>query len=190
MSALGPAKAFCKEQLPRADVAVFTASVLHAEAHLALREGYYDVAPYYWLSAGGGSPAAELDSAAAQYAQFMAKVKNLTLATGDAPEPFERVMGEGTGCCSSRPGADRHHRDRGRDLIALYAADPTSRSRSYCPVSISRRSPRPRSVARRRYGFDDDDAILLFVVASSPEGPRRLACSGAMQARRPEFAPG
>jgi D-inositol-3-phosphate glycosyltransferase len=43
----------------------------------------------------------------------MAKVKNLTLATGDSPEPYERVLGEEQ-VVAAADDADRQHRDRGR----------------------------------------------------------------------------
>ena len=89
----GPYEGLREEQLP-AQMCAFTASVLHAEAYRP--EGYYDIVhSHHWLSGQVGWVAAERWQIPLLHSMHtMAKVKNLTLAAGDAPEPFERVMGE------------------------------------------------------------------------------------------------
>jgi D-inositol-3-phosphate glycosyltransferase len=89
----GPFQGLSKEDLPGQLCAV-TSGVLRAEA--ARPEGWYDlVQSHYWLSGQVGWLAAERWNVPLVHAMHtMAKVKNLTLAEGDKPEPEGRVIGE------------------------------------------------------------------------------------------------
>ncbi len=89
----GPYEGLAKEDLP-AQLCAFTHGVMRAEA--SQRPGYYDlVHSHYWLSGHVGWLAADRWGVPLVHAMHtMAKVKNAALASGDAPEPAARVIGE------------------------------------------------------------------------------------------------
>ncbi|HPE12401.1 MAG: D-inositol-3-phosphate glycosyltransferase [Actinobacteria bacterium] len=185
----GPYEGLRKEQLP-AQMCAFTASVLHAEAYRP--EGYYDIVhSHYWLSGQVGWVAAERWQIPLLHSMHtMAKVKNLTLAAGDAPEPFERVMGEEQ-VVAAADGLIANTETEAEDLIALYDADPTSITVALPGVDLGAFTPGSQSAARHRYGFDDDDVILLFVGRIQPlKAPDVLVAAAAqLLAQRPELRP-
>ena len=89
----GPFEGLSKEDLP-AQLCALTSGVLRAEA--AHEPGWYDVVhSHYWLSGQVGWLASERWGVPLVHtAHTLAKVKNLALADGDAPEPLRRVVGE------------------------------------------------------------------------------------------------
>jgi D-inositol-3-phosphate glycosyltransferase len=101
----------------------FASGVLRAEASRA--PGWYDVVhSHYWLSGQVGWLATERWGVPLVHTMHtMAKVKNLALADGDAPEPRTRELGE-------EQVVDAAHRllanteDEARELNVLYGADP------------------------------------------------------------------
>ena len=87
--------------------------------------GWYDlVHSHYWLSGQVAWLAAERwDVPLVHSMHTMAKVKNLTLAAGDDPEPAARAIGE----AQVVEAADRlvaNTDEEGRQLVDLYDADP------------------------------------------------------------------
>ncbi len=91
--AAGPFEGLCKEDLP-AQLCAFAAAVLRAEARH--EPGWYDVIhSHYWLSGQVGWLARDRWHVPLVHsAHTLAKVKNGSLADGDAPEPFARIVGE------------------------------------------------------------------------------------------------
>jgi D-inositol-3-phosphate glycosyltransferase len=89
----GPYEGLDKNDLP-GQLCAFAAGVLRAEAHRP--EGWYDVLhTHYWLSGQVGWLAAERwDVPLVHTMHTMARVKNASLAPGDAPEPQGRIIGE------------------------------------------------------------------------------------------------
>ena len=89
----GPYEGLSKEDLP-AQLCALTSGVLRAEA--VHDPGWYDVVhSHYWLSGQVGWLASERwGTPLVHTAHTLAKVKNLALADGDAPEPLRRVVGE------------------------------------------------------------------------------------------------
>lgn len=183
----GPYEGLRKEQLP-AQMCAFTASVLRAEAHRP--EGYYDlVHSHYWLSGQVGWVAAERWQIPLVHSMHtMAKVKNLTLAAGDQPEPFERVLGEEQ-VVAAADGLIANTETEADDLITLYDADPEQITVALPGVDLQTFHPGPVAAARRHYGFRDDDIVLLFVGRLQPlKAPDVLVSAAAeLVARHPQW---
>ena len=120
----GPFEGLAKEDLP-AQLCAFTAGVMRIEA---VREpGWYDlVHSHYWLSGQVAWLAAERwDVPLVHTMHTTAKVKNLTLADGDTPEPVAREIGEAQVVAA----ADRlvaNTDEEAKSLVELYDADPAN----------------------------------------------------------------
>ncbi len=183
----GPYEGLRKEQLP-AQMCAFTASVLHAEAHRP--EGYYDlVHSHYWLSGQVGWVAAERWQIPLVHSMHtMAKVKNLTLAVGDQPEPYERVLGEEQ-VVAAADQLIANTETEADDLVTLYDADPGRITVALPGVDLATFRPGPMATARQQYGLQDDDIVLLFVGRLQPlKAPDVLVAAAAeLVARHPEW---
>jgi len=183
----GPYEGLRKEHLP-AQMCAFTASVLRAEAHRP--EGYYDIVhSHYWLSGQVGWVAAERWQIPLLHSMHtMAKVKNLTLAAGDSPEPFERILGEEQ-VVAAADGLIANTETEAEDLITLYDAQPERITVALPGVDLDAFSPTPRSAARARHGFRQDDIVLLFVGRLQPlKAPDILVKAAAeLVAQHPEW---
>ena len=157
----GPYEGLAKEDLP-AQLCPFTAGLLRAEA---IREpGWYDVVhSHYWLSGQVAWLAADRwDVPLVHSMHTTAKVKNLTLAAGDSPEPLAREIGEAQVVAA----ADRlvaNTDEEARQLVDLYGADPDAVVTVPPGVDLDVFSPGSRAAARRRLGVADDAYLLLFV---------------------------
>jgi D-inositol-3-phosphate glycosyltransferase len=162
----GPFEGLAKEDLP-GQLCAFTAGVMRAEA---MREpGYYDlVHSHYWLSGQVGWLAADRWQVPLVHTMHtMAKVKNLTLADGDRPEPLAREIGEEQVVAA----ADRlvaNTAEEAGQLVARYGADP-ERVVTVAPgVDLRTFRPGDRGAARRRLGLPANAAVLLFVGRIQP----------------------
>ncbi len=162
----GPFEGLRKEDLP-AQLCAVTAGVLRAEA--AKNEGFYDlVHSHYWLSGQVGWIAQERWGVPLVHTMHtMARVKNLTLAQGDSPEPAIREIGEEqVVTAADRLVANTHA--EAKELIELYHADP-SRVRVVHPgVDLDVFVPGNQSVARKDLGVAEDAIVLLFVGRIQP----------------------
>jgi D-inositol-3-phosphate glycosyltransferase len=162
----GPYEGLSKEDLPGQLCAV-TSGVLRAEAMRP--EGWYDVVhSHYWLSGQVGWLAAERWGVPLVHAMHtMARVKNLTLAEGDCPEPEGRVIGEQ----QVVDAADRilaNTSIEARQLVELYDADPAKVAVVHPGVDLEVFSPVGRDGARARVGVPADKTVLLFVGRIQP----------------------
>lgn len=140
----------------------FVHGVLRAEAENL--GGRYDlVHAHYWLSGQAGwSAAREWGVPLVHSMHTMARVKNMSLAEGDTPEPEERVRGEDALVAL----ADRliaNTDDEAAQLIHYYGADPGRVSTVFPGVDLQTFTPGPRAEALRRLGLPADAALLLFV---------------------------
>jgi D-inositol-3-phosphate glycosyltransferase len=115
------------EELPKeallAWLCDFTSGVLRTEA--AHDAGHYDLLhTHYWLSGRAGSPIRRrLGVPLVHSMHTLAKVKNASLADGDAAEPSIRILGEEEVVAS----ADRlvaNTAEEAAQLVQLYGADP------------------------------------------------------------------
>jgi D-inositol-3-phosphate glycosyltransferase len=162
----GPFEGLAKEDLP-AQLCAFTSGLMRIEA--ARPPGWYDlVHSHYWLSGQVAWLAAERwDVPLVHSMHTMAKVKNLTLATGDDPEPVARAIGEAQVVAA----ADRlvaNTAEEGRQLVQLYDAEPEQVAVVPPGVDLDLFSPGPRTAARRSLGIRDDAYLLLFVGRIQP----------------------
>jgi D-inositol-3-phosphate glycosyltransferase len=162
----GPFEGLSKEDLP-AQLCALTSGVLRTEAQH--EPGWYDVVhSHYWLSGQVGWLASERWGAPLVHtAHTLAKVKNLALAEGDAPEPLRRVVGEEQVIAA----ADRlvaNTTDEARQLVELYGAD-ADRVVTVAPgVDLEHFRPGEASAARTRLGIPPDAVVLLFVGRLQP----------------------
>ena len=171
----GPYEGLSKEDLP-AQLCALTSGVLRAEA--VHDPGWYDVVhSHYWLSGQVGWLASERwGTPLVHTAHTLAKVKNLALADGDAPEPLRRVVGEQQVVQAS----DRliaNTTDEARQLVDLYGAQ-ASRVVTVAPgVDLEHfrpgeagnpRHPARTRGARRALGLSEDAVLLLFVGRIQP----------------------
>ena len=162
----GPYVGLRKEDLP-SQLCAMAAGVLRFEA--TQREGYYDlVHSHYWLSGQVGWLASERWNVPLVHSMHtMAKVKNLTLADGDAAEPEVRIIGE-------QQVVDASHRLvantalEADQLISLYGAHPRSVSVVHPGVDLSVFKPGSKSEARKRVGVAQDALVLMFVGRIQP----------------------
>jgi D-inositol-3-phosphate glycosyltransferase len=162
----GPFEGLAKEDLP-AQLCAFTSGLMRIEA--ARPPGWYDlVHSHYWLSGQVAWLAAERwDVPLVHSMHTMAKVKNLTLATGDDPEPVARAIGEAQVVAA----ADRlvaNTAEEGRQLVQLYDAEPEQVAVVPPGVDLDLFAPGPRTAARRSLGIRDDAYLLLFVGRIQP----------------------
>ncbi|MGH8776561.1 MAG: glycosyltransferase, partial [Jiangellaceae bacterium] len=145
----------------------FTTGVLGVEA--AFDPGRYDlVHSHYWLS---GEVARRVTGRwrvpLVHSMHTMAKVKNLTLADGDAPEPLERILGEEQVVAA----ADRlvaNTDGEAAALVDLYGADPDRISVVHPGVDLDVFSPGDTGAARRRLGLPAGAAVLLYAGRIQP----------------------
>jgi D-inositol-3-phosphate glycosyltransferase len=97
----------------------------------------------------------------------MARVKNLTLAQGDSPEPAIREIGEEqVVTAADRLVANTHA--EAKELIELYHADPNRVRVVHPGVDLDVFVPGNQSAARMDLGVADDAIVLLFVGRIQP----------------------
>jgi D-inositol-3-phosphate glycosyltransferase len=162
----GPFEGLRKEDLP-AQLCAVTAGVLRAEA--AKNEGFYDlVHSHYWLSGQVGWIAQERWGVPLVHTMHtMARVKNLTLAQGDAPEPAIREIGEEqVVSAADRLVANTHA--EAKELIELYHADPNRVRVVHPGVDLEVFVPGDQSAARKDLNLGEDSVVLLFVGRIQP----------------------
>jgi D-inositol-3-phosphate glycosyltransferase len=162
----GPFEGLRKEDLP-AQLCAVTAGVLRAEA--AKNEGFYDlVHSHYWLSGQVGWIAQERWGVPLVHTMHtMARVKNLTLAQGDSPEPAIREIGEEqVVIAADRIVANTHA--EAKELIELYHADPNRVRVVHPGVDLELFVPGSEKAARSDLGIAHDAIVLLFVGRIQP----------------------
>jgi D-inositol-3-phosphate glycosyltransferase len=162
----GPYEGLDKNDLP-AQLCAFTSGVMREEA--SHEPGWYDVVhSHYWLSGQVGWLAKERWGVPLVHSMHtMARVKNASLAEGDAPEPALRAIGEAQVVAA----ADRLIASTGEEaaqLVELYDADP-ARVVTVAPgVDLDVFAPGDRRSARAGLGIAPDAIVLLFVGRIQP----------------------
>ena len=162
----GPFEGLRKEDLP-AQLCAVTAGVLRAEA--AKNEGFYDlIHSHYWLSGQVGWIAQERWGVPLVHTMHtMARVKNLTLAKGDSPEPAIREIGEEQVVeAADRLVANTHA--EAKELIELYHADPKRVRVVHPGVDLEKFITGDQTQARKDLGVATDAIVLLFVGRIQP----------------------
>ena len=162
----GPFEGLSKGDLP-AQLCALASGVLRAEA--AHEPGHYDlVHSHYWLSGQVGWLAAERWGVPLVHtAHTLAKVKNLALADGDAPEPLSRLVGEDQVVRAS----DRliaNTAAEARQLVELYDADADCVVTVAPGVDLEHFRPGEAGSSRALVGVPPDAVLLLFVGRLQP----------------------
>jgi D-inositol-3-phosphate glycosyltransferase len=162
----GPFEGLPKDALP-GQLCVFAREVLRAEA--AQPRGHYDaVHSHYWLSGQVGTLASDRWGVPLVHTMHtMARVKNLSLADGDTPEPQARVIGEQ----AVVDAADVLVANTGIEatqLIDLYDADPRRVEVVHPGVDLDVVRPTPRAAARAPHGLPQDAHVVLFAGRIQP----------------------
>ena len=162
----GPYEGLSKDDLP-AQLCAFTSAVLRAEA--MQEPGYYDVVhSHYWLSGQVGWLAKERWGVPLVHTMHtLARVKNLALAEGDAPEPAAREIGEAQ-VVDAADYLIASTDAEARQLIELYDADPSRVATVPPGVDLEVFRPGEASAARTRLGVPPEAVVLLFVGRIQP----------------------
>jgi D-inositol-3-phosphate glycosyltransferase len=165
----GPFEGLSKHDLP-GQLCAFASGVLRVEARQD--PGWYDlVHSHYWLSGQVGWLTADRWHVPLVHTMHtMAKVKNLTLAEGDTPEPKGRVVGEEQVVVAADRLVANTNAEAGQ-LVDLYTADPGRVAVVPPGVDLGVFTPRIRGGrrgARQRLGLPLDGEILLFVGRIQP----------------------
>jgi D-inositol-3-phosphate glycosyltransferase len=184
--AAGPFEGLGKNDLP-GQLCAFTAGVLRTEARH--EPGWYDVVhSHYWLSGQVGWLAADRWNVPLLHSMHtMAKVKNASLAEGDAPEPAGRVIGEEQVVAE----ADRLVANTGtelRELVELYGADPARIDVVPPGVDTDVFRPGSQPAARAALGLAADELVVAFAGRIQPlKAPDvLLRAAQLLRRRRPD----
>lgn len=164
--AAGPFEDLDKADLP-GQLCQFTFELLRTEA--AHAPGRYDlVHGHYWLSGQVGAAAKERWGVPlVQSMHTLGRVKNATLALGDAAEPEVRLRGEAEVIAT----ADRlvaNTDDEARQLISYYSADPARVTTINPGVDLAVFTPGSQEEARRHLGLRPDGVVLVFAGRVQP----------------------
>lgn len=162
----GPFEGLDKYDLPT-QLCAFTAGVLRAEA--THEPGYYDIVhSHYWLSGQVGWLARDRWAVPLVHtAHTLAAVKNAALATGDAPEPPLRAVGEQ----QVVDEADRlivNTELEARQLVDLHHADRRRIDVVHPGVDLDTFTPGDRGAARAALGLPPGEPVLAFVGRIQP----------------------
>lgn len=192
--AAGPFEGLAKEDLP-AQLCSFVRDVLRSDVELG-GDAYDVVHSHYWLSGQVGTVAQERWGVPLVHTMHtMAKVKNASLAEGDAAEPIGRVRGEE----EIVRLADRliaNTIEEARELQEYYGADPDKVSVVHPGVDLQRFRAGRSAAAREAVGVAPDELLVLFAGRIQPlkapdiavRAVQRLKDSGVEYADRVSLA--
>ncbi len=162
----GPFQGLAKEDLP-GQLCAFAAGLMRTEA--GQPAGHYDlVHSHYWLSGQVGWLVADRWQVPLVHTMHtMAKVKNLSLAVGDRPEPTGREIGEAqvvaeADCLVANTDTEA------KQLIELYDADPDRVQVVHPGVDLEQFRPGDQRQARARLGLPAEALVVLFVGRIQP----------------------
>jgi D-inositol-3-phosphate glycosyltransferase len=162
----GPFEGLDKNSLP-SQLCALTAGVLREEAFKP--EGWYDlIHSHYWLSGQVGWVASERWNVPLVHTMHtMARVKNLTLAEGDTPEPVEREIGEQQVVTAANQ-LIANTQAEADDLINLYGANTSQVSVVHPGVDLNTFYPANQVQARSDFGIKPDAYVISFVGRVQP----------------------
>lgn len=184
----GPFEGLNKNSLP-AQLCALTAGVLREEAFKP--EGWYDlIHSHYWLSGQVGWVASERWNVPLVHTMHtMARVKNLSLAEGDSPEPKEREIGEQQ-VVKVAQKIVANTQQEAQELINLYGANPNQVSVVHPGVDLETFYPADQVEARSALGINPAAFVLTFVGRVQPlKAPDLLLLAvSEMLKLRPELA--
>ncbi|MEN9923226.1 MAG: hypothetical protein RIS09_740 [Actinomycetota bacterium] len=161
----GPFGGLQKQDLP-GQLCAMTAGVMLAEAEKP--EGWYDlIHAHYWLSGQVGWLARDKWQVPLIHSMHtMAKVKNLSLAEDDSPEPLIRIIGEEQVVKVADRLVANTHREAA-ELIDLYDASPSKVDVVHPGVDLDIFNPHGPEM-RKELGIAENDFVVLFVGRIQP----------------------
>jgi len=139
-------------------------------------ENYEAIHSHYWISGKVAMPAAaRLNIPLIHTMHTMARVKNLSLAEGESPEPMIRVQGE-TQVAAAAQALIANTDAEAASLVSLYDACPDTVHVVSPGVDLYTFTPGGgRKVARSQIGAPEDALIVTFVGRIQPhKGPEVL----------------
>lgn len=166
----GPPAGVAKEELPSL-LEAFADGVLRACGQPGEGAPFDVVHTHYWLSGQVGRLLARRWGVPLVHTMHtMAKVKNAHLATGEAPEPPERVRGEEQ-VVADAGALVANTRTEAAQLVDLYGADPARVAVVPPGVDLATFTPgddATRRADRAALGLHPQDRVLLFVGRVQP----------------------
>ena len=181
----GPLRKVPKEQLPYLDLA---SGVIEAQPFLL--DGAFDVVhSHYWVSGAAGlAVARQWDLPLVHTMHTMARVKNLQLQPGQAPEPQVRIQGE-QDVVHAAARLIANTTTEADELVAWYGADPQSIDVVAPGVDLDVFSPAGRTEARARHGVRRGEFHVVFAGRiQRMKGPQVLVEAAArLRASRPDI---
>ncbi|MGA0113245.1 MAG: D-inositol-3-phosphate glycosyltransferase [Candidatus Nanopelagicaceae bacterium] len=170
----GPYDGISKDELP-SQICALMSSFMHVEARLPM--GYYDLLhSHYWISGQLGWLISERHKLPLVHTMHtMAKVKNLSLAEGEKPEPQTRAIGEEQ-VVSASSALIANTAAEAASLVSLYNACP---DRTFVvPPGVDLTTFKVnggKKAARKKLNIEDDALMLSFVGRIQPhKGPEVL----------------
>jgi D-inositol-3-phosphate glycosyltransferase len=170
----GPYDGISKDELP-SQICALMSSFMHVEARLPM--GYYDLLhSHYWISGQLGWLISERHKLPLVHTMHtMAKVKNLSLAEGEKPEPQTRAIGEEQ-VVSASSALIANTAAEAASLVSLYNACP---DRTFVvPPGVDLTTYKVghgKKTARKKLNIKDDALMLSFVGRIQPhKGPEVL----------------
>ena len=170
----GPYDGISKDELP-SQICALMSSFMHQEARLPM--GYYDLLhSHYWISGQLGWLISErLGTPLVHTMHTMAKVKNLSLAEGEKPEPQVRAIGEEQ-VVGASAALIANTTAEAASLVSLYDACP---DRVFVvPPGVDLTTYKVnggKSAARKKLKIGEDRLMLAFVGRIQPhKGPEVL----------------
>ena len=170
----GPYDGITKDELP-SQICAMMSSFMHQEARLS--PNYYDVIhSHYWISGQLGWLISErLGIPLVHTMHTMAKVKNLSLAEGEKPEPQTRAIGEEQ-VVSASSALIANTAAESASLVSLYDACPDKVFVVPPGVDLSTyKLNGGKKTSRKKLNIREDALMLAFVGRIQPhKGPEVL----------------
>ena len=170
----GPFDGITKDEMP-SQICAFMSSFMRQEVKLPV--GHYDlIHSHYWISGQLGWLISDrLGIPLVHTMHTMAKVKNLSLAEGEQPEPNSRAIGEEQ-VVQASSALIANTASEAASLVSLYDACPDNVFVVPPGVDLSTYKVNGgKKVSRRKIGYRDETLMLLFVGRIQPhKGPEVL----------------
>ncbi len=170
----GPYDGISKDELP-SQICALMSSFMHVEARLPM--GYYDMLhSHYWISGQLGWLISERHNLPLVHTMHtMAKVKNLSLAQGEKPEPQTRAIGEEQ-VVSASSALVANTAAEAASLVSLYNACPDRVHVVPPGVDLATyKVGSGKKGARKKLQIADNALVLAFVGRIQPhKGPEVL----------------